>query len=360
MQEISSDDRTRRITIDLERPDALLPYRLAATWAVPVPRGTPTRELARLPGVGPYVVARRDRGTAYVLRRRRTFQMPGIAGGNVDVIAARVVPTAAARTSEALAGTLDAVEGEPPVTRLPDIRSKYKDRYSEHPTLTLRFAEFDVTRAPFRDEDARRAVAFALDERTLTRLHDGFLTPTCNAIPQTVPGYRAPDPCPFGERAGNADLVEASELVERSSDADARVLVDGGAGPRGRALARYGAATLDKIGLRARPAGTPAERRRAQLRFAERTPAIPHPARYVELAEDPVIENRVELLEQEGLPAQSGGEWADIDAEVVAEALLGPYGVSKTGVLLSERLDGENCVRRHPVHGLDLSSLCVR
>ena len=45
---------------------------------------------------------------------------------------------------------------------------------------------------------------------------------------------------------------------------------------------------------------------------------------------------------------------------MVAQALLAPYGVSTTGVLLSERLDAENCLRHHPVHGLDLSSLCVR
>lgn len=357
---ISADGRTGRVQIDLERPDPLLPYRLASTWASPVPAGTPTRELAAVPGVGPYAVARRDRGTAYVLSRRREFELPGVPGGNVDVISARVVPTAADRTAAAIAGGLDAVQGEPPPAQLPEIRSKYKARYTEHRTLAMRFAELDPGRRPFRDEDVRRAVSFALDELTLTRLEDGFLSPSCRAIPHLVPGYDAPDPCPYGEREGNADLVEARELVEESPDADARVLVDGGDGPRAGALARYGVQTLDKIGLRARAARNPAERRRAHLRFASRLPDIPHPARYLELADDPVIASRVRLLEGEGLPSAEAGRWADLDREVVAGALLAPYGVGTTGTLLSERLDAENCLRFHPVHGLDLSSLCVR
>jgi hypothetical protein len=278
----------------------------------------------------------------------------------VDVIAARVVGSAAARSAGAIAGNLDAVQGEPPATQLPEIRSKYKDRYSEHATVAVRFAELDLGRRPFRDEDVRRAVAFALDERTLSRLEDGFLSPSCNMIPPVVPGYQAADPCPFGEREGNADLVEARDLVEKSPDANARVLVDGGDGPHADVLARYGVETLDKIGLRARAARTAGERGRSQLRFATGRPAIPHPARYLELADDPVIASRVALLELEGLPAADPGKWAELDRDVVADALLVPYGSTTTGTLLSERLDAENCLRVHPVHGMDLSSLCVR
>lgn len=357
---ISADGRTRRVRIELTQSDPLLPYALAAIWAAPVPPGTPTRELRAVPGVGPYVVTARGRGMAYVLARRRSFDLAGIPAGNVDLISARVVPTAAARTAAAIAGDIDAVQGQPPTTRLPEIRSKYKARYSEDRTLELRYAELDLDRRPFRDEDVRRAVSFALDERTLTRIADGFLSPSCTVLPPAVPGYEQPDPCPYGEREGNADLVEARELVGRSPDADSRVLVDGGAGPRARALARYGVETLDKIGLRARAARTRGERRRAQLRFASALPALPHPARYLELAGDASISDRAGLLEAEGLPSSEGPGWAELDREVVADALIAPYGVATTGILLSERLDAENCLRVHPVHGLDFSSLCVR
>ena len=357
---ISADGRSGRVRIDLTEPDPLLPYALAATWAAPVPPGTPTRELRAVAGVGPYEVTHPGRGLAYVLSRRRSFDVAGIPRGNVDLISARVLPTPAARTAAAIAGGIDAVEGEPPTARLAEIRSKYKGRYSEDRALELHYAELDRDRRPFRDRDVRRAVAFALDERTLTRIADGFLSPSCTVLPPAIAGYEQPDPCPYGEREGNADLVEARELVGRSPDADSRVLVDGGAGPRARALARYGVETLDKIGLRARAAATPRERRRAHLRFSSALPAVPHPARYLELAGDASIASRAGLLEAGGLPSSETAEWAELDREVVADALIAPYGVATTGTLLSERLDAENCLRVHPVHGLDLSSLCVR
>ena len=360
VERVVSDDRTRTVRVELGRPDPLVLYALASPWAAPVPRGTASRELRSVPGVGPYVVSRRARGMAYTLTRRRSFELPGIPRGNVDLISARVVPRSSARTAEVLNGALDAMEGRPPESRLPEIRSEFKDRYSEHRTLETRYVELDLDRRPFREEDVRRAVAFALDERLLARLENGFLSPSCNVLPPMVAGYRPPNPCPFGDREGDADLVEASELVERSPGTGVRVLVDGGDGPQRAALARYGVETLDKIGLRARAARGPSERRRAQLRFASRLPAMPLPARYLEVADDALLDSRVALLEREGLPARQSDRWAELDREAVASALLAPYGVSTTGLLLSERLDAENCLRYHPVHGLDLSSLCVR
>jgi hypothetical protein len=49
-----------------------------------------------------------------------------------------------------------------------------------------------------------------------------------------------------------------------------------------------------------------------------------------------------------------------MDQRVVQDALVAPYGVATTGVLLSEHLDATNCLRFHPVFGTDLSSLCLR
>ena len=40
-------------------------------------------------------------------------------------------------------------------------------------------------------------------------------------------------------------------------------------------------------------------------------------------------------------------------------SLIAPFGLVTTGVLLSERLDADQCQRFHPVYGLDFSSLCL-
>ena len=54
-----------------------------------------------------------------------------------------------------------------------------------------------------------------------------------------------------------------------------------------------------------------------------------------------------------------GPRWAALDRDVVEGALIAPFGLRTTGVLLSERLDADQCLRFHPVYGLDFSSLCL-
>ena len=81
---------------------------------------------------------------------------------------------------------------------------------------------------------------------------------------------------------------------------------------------------------------------------------------HLRLADDPVLQARVRLLEQEKDAADGESEWASIDKETVTRAFLAPYGVETAGVLGSERLDMANCSRFHPVMGMDYSSVCVR
>jgi hypothetical protein len=73
-----------------------------------------------------------------------------------------------------------------------------------------------------------------------------------------------------------------------------------------------------------------------------------------------VLSARVRLLEQQSDPADVAGDWASIDEDVVSRAYMAPYGVATAGVLVSRRIDLENCGRFHPVVGLDYSSVCVR
>ena len=356
---IAANDRTGRVRIELADPDRLFVYSLADLAATPVPRGTPLRDLSKdpPPGIGPYRVAQVRRGGDVVLERRRDWRLPGIPAGNAQEIVTRTVADQRTRVRAVLDGRADLVEGESPLRMLPDIRSRYKARYAEYPTARTLYVAIDASRAPFRDGDVRRALSYALDARVLAQLHDGFMQPACNMLPPSVAGFDALDPCPYGDRDGDADLVEASRLVEAADAAGATVRVADGRDARGRRLARYLATTLRKIGLSARivpPSGD------AQVGLATAAPAIPHPARYLDGVDDPVLDARVELLEQERDPADAEREWAAIDADVVTRAYGAPYGVATAGVLASERLDMERCARFHPVFGMDYSSVCLR
>lgn len=355
---IVADEGERSVRIELETPDRLFPFALASTLAAPVPIGTPLRDLSEDPpaGIGPYRVSQVRRRGDVVLERRPDWQLPGVPAGNPQEIVTRTIPDRAERIRAVLDGRADLVEGEAPLRMLPDIRSKHKDRYDEHPTLRSLYVTIDARRAPFREADVRRALAYALDSRFLARAYDGFLTPSCNVLPPAVAGYRKLDPCPYGERLGNPDLVEASRLVQESDAAGARVAVADGRDRRGRRVARYLARTLRKIGLRARVTPGP----RAQVAFEVAHPAVPHPSGYLGAVDDPVLSARVDLLEQEADAADSEQAWAEVDEEVVTRAYAAPYGVATAGVLASRRLDMENCARFHPVIGVDYSSVCVR
>jgi ABC-type transport system substrate-binding protein len=291
-----------------------------------------------------------------VLGRRRDWNLPGIPAGNAQEIVTRTIPDRAARVDAVIDGRADLVEGESPLRLLPDVRSSYKGRYAEYPTLRTLYVAIDASRAPFRDGDVRRALSYALDARVLAQLHDGFMRPACNMLPPQVAGHRALDPCPFGARDGDADLVEASRLVQEAGVAGAIVGVSRGSGPRGRRLSRYLARTLRKIGLAARLV----RGADGHVSFRTAAPAIPHPTRYLDRIDDPVLAARVELLEQQTDAEDAERDWAAVDAEIVTRAYGAPYGVATAGVLASKRLDMQGCARFHPVVGMDYSSLCLR
>lgn len=355
---IAVDDRSGRVRIELEKPDRLFPYALATLAAAPVPRNTPLRALSAdpPPGIGPYRVAQVRRGGDVVLERRRNWELPGIPAGNAQEIVTRTIPDRAARVDAVIDGRADLVEGESPLRLLADVRSNYKGRYAEYPTLRTLYVAIDASRAPFRYADVRRALSFALDARVLAQLHDGFMRPACNMLPPEVAGYRTLDPCPFGARDGDADLVEASQLVQAAGATGAVVRVGSSDDARGRRLASYLAATLRKIGLTARLVRAAA----AQVAFAAAAPAIPHPTRYLAGLDDPVLAARVALLEQQTDAGDAEQDWAAVDEEVVTRAYGAPYGVATAGVLGSKRLDMQSCARFHPVVGIDYSSVCLR
>ena len=329
--------------------------------AAPVPPGIPMRDQTarRPPGVGPYRAATTRRGTVFVLERRRGFSLPGVPAGRVDEVSGELVESSGDQTRAAIDGRVDVAEGRPPPDQIARVRSELKDRYGEHSTLALEYLAMDVSQPPFVSREMRRAVSFAIDEAQLQRLRQGFLAPSCNVVAPQVAGYRRIEPCPYGEREGNSDLVRARNLVKSSAQQPPRVTVSAG-GSHAPALERYLVRTLDKVGFRARRAVTASERRRAQVSFQRVKPGLPLPGRYLEIVDDGVLRRRVALLERDAPPSEVADEWATLDREVVEGAEVAPYGIETTGVLMSERMDGQNCSRYHPVFGLDFSGLCLR
>jgi peptide/nickel transport system substrate-binding protein len=351
-----ANDRTRRVRIELQRADPDFPYALATTFAAPVPRSTPARDTTRRPppGVGPYAFAKSVPGREFVLRRNPRFELPGLPRGYLTEISARRGGTAA----QVIDGELDYVQERPPSETLPDMRSKYRDRYAEHLGLATTYLALDVSRPPFDEERVRQAVELALDKRKLAVLADGFLEPTCNLLPPAVDGYRKLDPCPWGDPQGDPDLIKARNLVERAGAGGARATV--ASRPGDRRLAREVVATLRKIGLGARLA-----RRRATARLRVLVAPLPTATHLLApLAErshaDPGLAPRAQELRVEPDRGRARKLAGDLDRELVERSAAVPIGYEKRPALLSQRMDARNCATFNPLYGNDWASFCLQ
>jgi peptide/nickel transport system substrate-binding protein len=358
VEAIETNESERTVRVHLKRPDSAFPFALATTYAGLVPRSTPLRA-GRPAGIGPYVIVRARSGGGFVMRRNAAFSLSGVPGGNVDAIVVDVQRDPARAARAVIAGRLDYMRDPAPDAMLPELRSKYEDRYDEHVTASTLAFVLDARRKPFDDVRARRGVAYAVDGRDLKRLLAGRLESGCTLVPRGVPGHQTPDPCPYGDPSGHADLEKARDLIEEAGAGGSRVAVRGPEGEAGSRVLDYWARTLRTIGLRPRIVSP---RRPAQTWLAESSPYQPHPAAFFSLvaADDPLLEVDVERLRLLPLSASTERSWGELDARVVDRAYVAPFGSAEQDTFLSERLDFDNCSRFNPVYGNDYSSFCLK
>ena len=367
---IDADDGTREVTVQLTERDATFEHKLALGFAGMVPAAkAPFEDLTRSPppGVGPYRITK-STPREFVMVQTRGFDLPGIPEGNLQRITTRVVKEESSQARGVIAGGLDYMQGRVPVALLPEVRSKYKDRYAEHPTLSSLYFFLNQRTPPFDNGKVRKAVNLALDKRSLSRLFAGRLEPRCNFLPGGLAAHRPIDPCPYGDPGFNGDPERARQLIEDSGEEGKAVTVFAGTAANHRDIGRYYTRLLDKIGLEARlkvVRGLEGRRRaRAQTGVESFVAEIPHPFPYMSLLEGDVLDSEVEerLVELTGEPEEEVATegYAELDRLVVDKAYAAPFGAERLGTFLSERMDAENCSLFHPVYGTDYSSLCLR
>jgi peptide/nickel transport system substrate-binding protein len=367
---IEADEKAREITVRLTGRDATFLNKLATSFAGVVPGGTPFRDLTSKPppGVGPYRITK-SRGTReFVMSQVRRFDLGDTPEGNVQRITTRVVADDAAQTKGVVKGRFDYMQGSPPVAQLPEIRSKYKDRYKEKATLSTFWFFLNERTPPFDNEKVRKAVNLALDKQALMRLFAGRLEPTCNFLPRGVPGFSRIDPCPWGDPGLKGDPERARQLIEDTGEQGKPVKVFSERSRPQRRIARYFAGLLDKIGLRAKVKVVRnlrgARRGRAQTGFASYRAELPHPQPFMSRLDgdviDPGFEEKLEELAIEPDRGKAADGYAELDRLIVENAYMAPYGVERHSIFLSERMDPENCAVFHPVYGADYSSFCLR
>src|SRR5919198_2578056 len=194
---IKVDDKANTITLNLTAPDTRLPYALALTQAGMTPKsksefknmtGSPP------PGIGPYtlkIVSPSPTHGQFILTKNSSFNIPTILKGNVDTIIGMVSTNVNKMTEDTISGKLDYINEDPVGDLLPQVESKYKDRFrigAGYPNTYYFF--MNVTIPPFNKLEARQAVNYAIDSRALERIFGGRVPPSCNFLPPNMVGYK--------------------------------------------------------------------------------------------------------------------------------------------------------------------------
>ena len=385
---IVPDDATGEITINLTKPDGRFPYILAMPFASLVPADTPFENQTKSPpaGVGPYKFANVGINRGYDLVKVADFNVADQATGKLDTIKVEVIKNRRRQTQDTIQNKIDYMNDPPAPDQLRDVRAQYTDkRYKEFVTNSTYYYFLNHNVAPFDKPEARQAVNYAIDKRSLARLFGGLLEPGCNFLPPGMKGYEKIDPCKWGDPTAEPDIAKAKLLVESSGTKGQAVTVFGNDEPESKSLAEYLADVLNEIGYKARPRIVEGsvyfttignQKTRAQAGFSNWFQDFPHPGNFFFLVDGksiqdtnnqnygnvdvPALNAILEEADQNADIDAVADDYARADKLLVEGGHVVPYGHRKLTVFYSERMNFEDCTVWHPVYNLDFTNLCVK
>jgi peptide/nickel transport system substrate-binding protein len=390
---IETDDRTRRITIRLDRPYAAFGHLLALPFATPVPADTPFRDMTKRPppGTGPFRITHSEPNRQFVLERNPRFASLGIDGvpeAALDRITTKIIANKTTLAQDVLTGKLDYMSDSPPPDLLPTVKEQADDRYEEHLTANTNWFFLNGHLPPFDDPRVREAVNYAVDKRAVGRVYAGQLQVGCSFLPPGMAGHDKEldsSSCPFGNPAGPPDVARARTLIRAARAEGAKVTVWGYDQPPQADVVQSYAEMLNQIGLDAdvkmvdfsiwrQTIGNAATK--AQTGIEGLTPAFFHPLAYFALVhgdairaennrntsniDDPRINRRVDRLEGESDLDAVADDWAELNQYLVEKGYLVPFGHRLRGTFVSDRIDFENCTVFHYIYLEDFSRLCLK
>jgi YVTN family beta-propeller protein len=260
---IVTDDVANTVTFHLVAPDPDFLYKLAFSWAYPVPAGTPDHVItaAQLPATGPYMTKSLTTDTWILVRNPwfREWAPQAQPGGFPDRIVLLMNVSPDQEVADIERGTADVLLA-PPSGSIAQLATHYTSQLHSGPLAGTVALSLNTRVAPFDKLAARQAVSYAIDRNTVIALNGGSLTakPTCQILPPTMPGYQPY--CPYTIQPDPAGLWTAPNLplarglVRASGTLGDRVTVlygDEGAPFPSLATARYVVSVLRELGYKA-------------------------------------------------------------------------------------------------------------
>jgi YVTN family beta-propeller protein len=255
------DDPARTVVFRLTEPDPYLLAKLSRSFAVPVPPGTPPRDVGfrPIPGTGPYRTVRTTaRETRFSRNPRfREWSYAAQPDGYPDVIVWRYGLSAAAQVRAVADGLADWMFEQIPTKLRSELERRHPAQLRVNPVLGTEFLQIDTQMPPFDDIRVRRALNYAIDRERVARLYGGasLAQPTCQIVPPGLPGYRRYCSYTLAPRRdgrwSRADAARARQLVAASGTSGARVSVWARRDEAFHAsVMRYVAEVLSRLGYR--------------------------------------------------------------------------------------------------------------
>src|SRR5919112_1224479 len=257
---INADDKTGKITINLDAPDGSFTNVLAMWFVGLVPGDTPCKNLTENPppGVGPYKVTESVPNRQFVMEKNANWPDLGadLPAGHVDKITTKIIKSAQRQAQDVISGELDYMQDPPPADIKPEVKAKYSDRYEEITAASTYYMFMNTRVAPFDDPKVREAVNWGVDKPGLARLFAGEVAPGCSFLPPGVPGFDEAldvDDCPWGNPNEPPDLEKARQLIKESGHEGEKVTVWGNNDDPSDKVTEAYADMLTQMGLDAEP-----------------------------------------------------------------------------------------------------------
>ena len=385
---IKTDDSTGEITVDLKEPDGSFQYVLAMNFAGLVPGDTPFENLTKNPppGVGPFKIENMKQNRSFDLVKNDQFpQIEGIPEATLDKIHVDIVKNQQRQTQDVIQNKVDWILDPPPADQLRTVKAQYADRFEEYVTNSTYYYFLNERVKPFNNENARKAVNFAIDKRALARLFGGLLEPGCNFLPPGMKGYEKIEDCPYGDPNAEPQVDKAKQIIKDEGLAGTKVSVYGNDEDPSKPVTEYLADVLNDIGFKAEPKIVEAsvyfttignQKTKAQAGFANWFQDFPHPRNFMFLVDsksiqqtnnqnfgnvsDPEVDKLIHAANKNANLDEAAPQYAQADKLIVEGAHVAPYGHRKLANFVSENVDFDNCTVTSPVYELDLTQLCLK
>jgi peptide/nickel transport system substrate-binding protein len=252
------DDASNKVTINLTAPDSEFLYKLAVPFGSILPANTVASDLGNTPPVatGPYMITTYNPQREMVLERNPYFKQWSEAA-QPQGLPDKIVYTFGVQPNDAVTaianGQQDWMYDNPPADRLKEMSTRYASQIHINPMFAIYAAELNVNIPPFNNKDARLALNYAVNRRSVVNVVGGakLATPNCQILPIGFPGFRPY--CPYtlnpGDKWSAPDMAKAKALMVQSGQTGQKVTLVVGDGGSNVAIGTYLVSVMNELGL---------------------------------------------------------------------------------------------------------------